>query len=408
MGRYSKNLSGQKAAIFIGPANVDYTDDTTYAAFTVNAGEGELGVFLSSGAVKTTALAAGEEFFIAQMKDGDISKTPILKYNEIYSKRKTAYAAPVKKIVTVGYAGSGTDDIGIDLTGVTTPTPQTLSLAVRETTPGNQPFPVQEAYYVATSSTTDEYAIMANIADQINFTATDWQKARPDAFVKAEVLSNGTPTYLISTIDPTLVNGSRIITYSGAVTVAAGAYIFARGAVYKVTTGVTGGTSLTIDRAYQGASETIDVSVETTAFANATTYTSGTTKLGFRLTGLRNETHFVASVTDGFANAPIATATEWLQGSGSGESIVELEKEGIIFAGLGSTVNAAFSADYGQPTKFASSTGTYDQYFVDIQTVLKPSAAAPLSENRSIERLHFAVPSSGTSPSPELTTIFGL
>jgi hypothetical protein len=406
MGRYSKNLSGQKAAIFIGPANVEYTTDATFALFIANAVEGEIGIYTSAGVLKTTALAANEEFFIVQKKDGELTKTPILKYNEIFSKRKTAYDAPVKKVMTVGYGGS-TGSLNIDFTGASATTPLEFGIAARETTPGNQPFPVQEGYAVVTSTSQDEYALVASIVTQLNFDV-DYEKTSPDGFVKAEILSNGTPTYLISTIDPTVTNGSRTVTYSAAVTVATGAYLSIRGAIYKVATGVTAGTTLELDRPYQGTTETIDVSVETTAFANTITYTSGTTELGIKLTGLRDEVHFVVTPTGGFANATVTVATAWKQGAGAGANIVELEAEGVIFQGLGSTVNAAFASDYGQPTKFASATGTYDQYFIDIQTVLKPSAAAPLAENRSIERIHIAVPSSGTTPSNELTTILAV
>jgi hypothetical protein len=403
MGRYSKNLSGQKGYVFVGPANVEYTDSTTYAGFVTEAAEGEIGVFLAAGTVKTTALAAGEEFFIAQMRDGFVQKTPIIKYNEVYSRRKTAYSAPVRKVVTVGYAGSGSGDISLDFTGASVTNPIEFGISVRETTPGNQPFPIQEAYHTVTSSTYDEYTAVAALVTQLNMD-TDYQKAYPDSFIKAEILANGALTELTQNL--TVVNGSKIITAAGSITIATGAFVSIRGTVYKVAVGGTG-TSFTLDRPFQGTSETIVVA-STVDQAATMAYTSGTTLLGIRLTGLRDEVHFVVAVHDNIYAAPIATATEWVQGSGSGESIVELEKEGRFFTGIGSVVNAEFASDYGLPTLFASATGTYDQYFVDVQTILKPSAAAPLSENRSIERVHIAVPSSGTTPSNELTTILGV
>lgn len=402
MGRYSKNLSGQKAAIFVGPANVEYTDDTTFAAFIANAVEGEIGIFLASGAVKTTALAAGEEFFIAQKKDGEITKTPIIKFNEIFSKRKTAYDAPARKVMTVGYNATA-GDIQLDFTGASATSPKEFGLAVRETTPGNQPFPVQEGYVTVTSSTADEYTQLAKLVAQLNFDF-DYEKTSPDGFVKAEIIANGALTELLQNL--TVVNGSNVVTAAASITINSGTLISIRKTIYKVVTGGTG-TSFVLDRPYQGASETIAVGA-TVDEAATMAYTSGTTALGIRLTGLRDEVHFVVTPTGLIAEAPITTLTAWKQGAGSGESIVELEKEGVIFQGVGSTVNAAFKEDYGQPKLFASLTGTYDQYFIDIQTVLRPSAAAPLAENRSIERIHIAVPSGGTTPSNELTTILGV
>jgi hypothetical protein len=94
MGRYSKNLAGQKGFVFVTPLNVDYTAHATFAAFIASAAEGEIGVYLEAGTLKTTALAAGERFFIAQKKDGAISKTNIFGFSDIYRKARTAYSAP--------------------------------------------------------------------------------------------------------------------------------------------------------------------------------------------------------------------------------------------------------------------------------------------------------------------------
>lgn len=402
MGIYSKNLSGQKAAVFVGPASVEYTTDATFAAFIANAVEGEIGVFLEDGSLKSDALAAGDVFFIAQMKDGEISKTPLIAYNDVYSKRKTAYDAPAKKVMTVGYNGTS-GSLGLDFTGASSSNPIDVGIAVRETTPGNQPFPVQEAYTTVKSSSADEYTVVAALVSQLNFDV-DYEKTSPDAFVKAEVTSNGAITELLQNL--TVVKGSKIITAAASITIATGAFVSIRDSVYKVASGGTG-TSFTLDRPYQGDSETIAVG-STVDQAGTIAYTSGTTELGIRLTGLRNEVHFVVTPYDNIADATVTTITEWKQGAGSGESIVELEKEGRFFAGVGSVINEAFADDYGLPSLFASSSVTYDQYFIDAFAGPLPSAGLPVSQGKSISRIHIAVPSSGTSPTGELTTILGL
>jgi hypothetical protein len=137
-------------------------------------------------------------------------------------------------------------------------------------------------------------------------------------------------------------------------------------------------------------------------------FVNGTTALGIKITGSFDETHFLMTLETGLADSPITTLQAWSQGSGSGPIIVEVEKEGRFFNGLGSTVNAAFAEDYGLPTLFARSTGTYDQIFVDLSTSIRPSAGLPLPETRQIQRLLIAAPSSGTSPNTELATIFAV
>jgi hypothetical protein len=402
MGRYSKNLSGQRQAVFVSKAGVNYTDDTTYAAFIANAPEGEIGIFLKAGTVKTDALTAGQEFFIAQKRDGAIHKTPVIAFNDIVSKRKTAYAAPVRKVITVGYNGTS-GDVLLDFTGVSSTNVQDVAIAIRETTPANQPFPVQEGRVVVTSASQDEYTVLHNICKQLNGDV-DYQRTAPDRFIKADILANGALTELTQNL--TVVNGSKTITAAGSITIATGTKVSIRGTVYNVASGGTG-TSFTLDRAYQGSSETINVGA-TTDQAATMAYTSGTTLLGLRITGLYDESHFSVQVEDGLANAPVATATEWVMGSGAGANVVELEQEGFIFAGLGSTLNAEFKADYGVPTAFASSTETYDMYFIDAFPVIRPSAALPVAETKLPQRIIIAAPSSGTTSSDELTTILGL
>lgn len=403
MGTYSTNLSGLGQRVFVGPSSVEYTTDATYSLFVDNSVEGEIGIFLDDESLKSDALAAGDVFFIAQKRDGIVTKTPRIKYNDIFRKLKTAYDAPVKQITTIGYNNTS-GDLGFDFTGASSTTPLEFSIEARETTPGNQPFPVQAGTAVVTSSTADEYTTVATIVSQFN-NDFDYERTSPDPFVIAEILSDGTITEFVE--DPTVTNGSSVITFAGNVTVATGAYIDIRGVVYKVTTGVTAGTSITIDRPYTASTETIDVSA-TVDLAGTVTYTSGTTNLGVRLTAILNESHFLVTVKDGLADAPITYTQSWKLGAGYGDSIVALEKEGRFFDGVGSTINAAFSEDYGQPTLFASSTVTYDQYFIDVAPSVIPSAASPIYEQKQIQRVIIAVPSSGTTPSNELTTVLGV
>lgn len=407
MSNYSKNLAGVKQKVFVSPATA-YSDSTTLAAFLTEAAEGEIGVFLSDGTLQTSALSAGDVFLVAQMRDGFVNKTQLLKYDEIFDARLTAYSAPARQVSAIGYNASATgEDVSFNFTDASNTNTLTYGIAVRETTPGNQPFPIQEGYVQVNSSTQDEYDALATIVSTLN-ADFDYERTQPDRFVKAEILSSGTITEFAE--DPTVTNGSVTVTFAGNVTVATGAHVKfdgLNGAVYKAAVGVTAGTEITLDRPYQGATETIDVSA-TTDEAGVAAYTSGTTKLGVKLTGLSDECHFSVEGTGDFTGDTVTSLTAWALGAGSGASIVALEKEGRFFDGVGSVINAAFAEDYGLPTLFADATDTYEQIFVDFAPAITPGAGLPIYKTQQIFRLHFASPSGGTSPDDELQTIFGL
>lgn len=403
MGRYSKTTSGQRQHVFVSGSGLNYTDDTTFAAFIDNAPEGEIGIFLSSGAIKTDALTANQEFFIAQKRDSAIHKTPILKFNDIVSKRKQAYTAPVRKVVTVGYNGTS-GDVGLDFTGASSTNAQDVAVSVRETTPGNQPFPVQEGRVVVTSASQDEYSVLHKICQQINGDL-DYARTQPDRFVKAEILANGSLTAFGQTL--AVVNGSNLATAGGNVTFAAGTKLSIAGTIYALASAVSAGTAIVLDRNYQGTTATVS-SGTTSSTVSSMAYTSGTTLLGLRFTGLYDDEHFLVQTEDGLTNSTTATATEWVMGSGYYAMVADLEAEGQIFAGLGSIPNTAFKADYGIPTNFASASLTYDLYFIDLAPFIIPSAGLPVARTQQLQKVIIAAQSSGTTASDELTTILAV
>lgn len=402
MSKYSKNLSGVNQKVFVSPA-IEYTDDATYTAFIANAVEGELGVFLDTGAVRTTALAAGLKFFIAQKRDGLINKTPIISWDDLKRKLRTAYDAPVKKVVTVGYNGTS-GDIGLDFTGASLTNTLTYGISASETTPGNQPFPIQEGYATVTSATADEYTVLATIVSGLN-ADYDYERVQPDRFAIAEIIANGTLTALGQTAS--VVNGSTAVTAGAAVTLADGTLLSLAGVIYKVKGAVTAATAIVIDRPYQGPTATLASGTSSTTAATMA-YTSGTTLLGVRLTSIDFETHFVARGTNGIYAAPVQVITPWKLGSGSGASVYAAEGEALFFDGVGSPINAPFKQDYGIPTQFANLSLTYDLFFLDFAPVIFPSAALPIYEQKQIERIYIAAPTGGTTPGNELQTIFGL
>lgn len=402
MSKYSKNLSGVNQKVFVSPA-IEYTDDTTYAAFLANSPEGEIGVFLDTGAVRTTALTAGLNFFIAQKRDGFINKTPVINWDFLKRKLRTAYDAPVKKVVTVGYNGTS-GDIGLDFTGASQTNTLTFGISLSETTPGNQPFPIMEGYATANSATADEYSVLAAIVSQLNGDF-DYERTQPDRFAIAEILSNGALTTLGQTA--TVVNGSTSVTAGAAVTLADRSFLSLAGVIYRVNGTVTASTAIVIDRPYQGANATIAAGA-TSSTAATVAYTSGTTLLGVRLTSIDLESHFTARGNYSLNQAPVTVLTAWKLGSGSGTSVQAAEKEALFFDGVGSIINAPFKEDYGIPTLFSSTALTYDLFFLDFAPTIFPSAALPIYQQTQIERVYLAAPTGGTTPGNEFQTIFGL
>lgn len=398
MSVYSKNLTGQRGHMFVANT-VAYSTYTTFSSFIDSSSEGQIGVFLASGALQTTALNAGDQFFIAQKRDGYIHKTPILNWSDVYSARLDTYVAPVTQVYTLGYNGTSSTTLGLSFATV----PVDMSFSVRNTTPGNQPFPVQEGYAVATATTDDQYTRVAQMVAQFN-EDFDYENAAPDKFAYAEIRSNGAITEL--TANPTCTQGSRTVTLSANQTIATGAFVIFNDAVYKVTTGVTAGTTIIIDRPFAAATVTIDVSA-TVDKAGTIAYTSGTTLLGIRITASNVDSHFVVTALGNISTATTEATTAWKLGTGYGPQVQEIEKEQRFFNGIGSPINAPFAADYGLPTLFATASATYDMIFLDLQVQQRPSAASPVAITSQSQKVMIAAPTS-TTPSSDLQAIFGV
>lgn len=416
MGRLFKNLVGISEKVFVVP-NIVYTAQTTFAAFVAAAAvaDGEIGVFLDTGAVRTTALTtgSGQKFFVAQKRDGAIHKTPIISWDQLTSKRRTAYSAQVNKVMSIGF---NTTNVTSDLFPATpfaaalSTNTLTFGIAVRETTPGNQPFPVQEGYATVNSSGANQYDVLAQIVSQLNFDL-DYERAAPDPFVIAEIQQSTTTTAITVAATLSVTNKSNQIVFNAAPTgaPAVGGFIAIggtgqSGAVYKITAIAGDAVTYTLDRLYSGATNAA------LAIANVLTapFVSGTSKLGVRFTSILPESTFVVAGSFGLQSAPVLQTTAWVFGSGYGASIVELEsREGAIFEGVGSTINAAFASDYGQPTKYATSALTYDQMFLEFASVQTPGANPVDIAVPQMERLHLCTVVGSTSGST-MQTVFGL
>lgn len=419
MSIYSKNLSGLNQKVMVGTAT--YTAITTLQSFSNSvagggAANGEIGVFNNDATFtrRTTALTAGLSFLIAQKRDGFVNKTPILAFNDIFRSLRTAYTAPVIKVVALGYhpTANAAGNILWDFTQASATNTVTQGLNARDLTPGNQPFPVQEGYATVNSTTANQYSVLSAIVSQFNG-ELDYENVFPDKFCFAEILQSTTTTAITVAATVSVQNGQRQIVFNAAPTgaPAVGGYIAIGGAgqtgsVFQIKAIAADTVTYTLDRVYQG------VSNSALAIANVLTapFVSGTSLLGVRLIGTTTDNIFTASM---FGNPSInatvlSTVTAWILGSGAGPQILDLEqREGFEFDGIGSTANAPFRADYGYPTAIATAAGTYDQIFLDFAPTLKPGAALPFYETKQIQRVLIAAPNGGTLNST-LQTIFGV
>lgn len=404
MSNYSKNLQGENSKLFVSP-QTEYTTDASIRLFLANAPAGEIGVYLEDGTLQTGALAAGNVFKIVQMRDGVLNSTPLIKFSEITRKIYKDYDAPVRQISYIGYAATGSDDLSFSFTDASVANTLTAGISVRDTSPGNMPFPVQEGYSTITSTTQDEYDTLVDIVSDLNGDY-DYEQTQPDRFVQAEIVSNGATSTLVgggTATTVTFTNGSTFADSNGTLlNLAAGIKVSVSGIIYEVAS--VSGNDFYIDRPYQGTSAAVAI-----ASVLVSAYTSGTTKFGVKLTSLFDESHFKVVGVDNLYLSPVTYTTAWKLGTGSYTKISEWEnRQAAIWDGVGSTVNAAFAADYGQPTKFANSSLLYDLLLIEVAPVVSPSAALPIGTQTQFQKIAIAIPNSGTQPEAELKTIFGL
>jgi hypothetical protein len=103
--RFFKTSVGVDAEILVAKA-VEYTNDATLKDFVANAVDGEIAVInASTGAVVTSAPAAGTELFIAVKRGDTVERSTIFKAGSV-TVTKDAYVAPVKHVVTVASTGT--------------------------------------------------------------------------------------------------------------------------------------------------------------------------------------------------------------------------------------------------------------------------------------------------------------
>lgn len=398
--RYSKSLEGLNAIGIVSPA-LAYTAQTTYAGFVGSAVTPALNgtiaiVNATTNAVLTTLLTAGTRFFVAQIVDGNIKKTPVMTFGADTTIRKVVYVAPVKQKVNIGWNGSAGS---LNLTAPSAGQTRTAVLSVRDTSPANQPFPVQEGRAVIKNTAATLFDMTAAIVSEF-LNAVDYQGNSDINFVNAEVLTNGTAT-AIATVTATVITGSSTVTFSGAHTLAVGEILqfTATGKSYKIVA-VPSSTVAVMDRPYAGDSFT--------TAGGGTSKKTVITATGIELTAFVEDTTFVVSVQQDLAFATIVNTTPWVQGSGAPWQVSAMEDQTQVFDGF-TTGNYPWVQDFGKPTSFVASPETSAVQFTTYYMKAKNSTDSMAYPNEQVSVFGYtilAVPNAG-GPQATVDTVFG-
>lgn len=378
--RYSKSLSGLNAQGFFSPTGGNTTVVAAAATLEslLSAGaEGDIGVFdadTNLGIDSTTALAAGTNYYIAQLVDGLIKKSVTFDGGDV-ELTQSAYDAPVIQESVIGSNGT-TGDLNINIAGGL----QEFVARINEITPANQPFPTVEGRAVVRSSSgIDDYDIADKIVKDLN-DVYDYEANSDDKATIAEVLMEGASAAFVPAAVTVGIHypGQSDVEVDDSSGMVVGDYLtFATAPstddpVFEITA-ISVADVLTLNRPL---TEEIAAGVDVTE----KTYVAGTTPVGIRIQATAEDVVFSLGVSEDLAAADILAITEWKQGSGAAWQVAAMEKETQVFAG-DTVQNVAFAADYGQPTSFVDAdatgaTSVYDLSFLKYKVTTDSMAFA--------------------------------
>lgn len=298
----------KKPTVFIGGSDVvDTTSAFTGAGFT----SGEIGFFVKSTLANTGASISSSEnpFFIAKKASPTAvsqfgtkkfsDQSPVINAYSITRLERVNYSPPLAQVTFLGFDGTESEltyncdtTYGIRFVG--------YSPYIRKFY-NNQGLPF--TWHITTECCADDCSADCGEADCL-LESAKFVKAINDEFVTnrfvgAELSFNGSASDVgtgLASTTATLTAGSAIVTFGAAVTIADGAYLRIAAdnvvntgdddPVYKVLTGVTAGTTITLDTPWQNASVsalTVTATVATSAMSIVDT--TAVTKCGIRFTG---------------------------------------------------------------------------------------------------------------------------
>lgn len=407
--KFSKGTGGINAQLFVSKP-INETAQTTYAAFIANAAVGEIGIFNSSTLAKiTAAVTAGTTFFVAQKLTGQTRRSIDFVFNNLGTSRKVVYTAPVKCKSFIGWNGTSG---ALNLAAAPT-ADKYYEMAVIDVTEGNEPFPVFNYGYTAIAGDAEIDVIQALVKQINDYNSLLYKTLKP--IVSAKAKANATySNYTLTGTTPTatFTNGSTLVTLGGttpSLNAVIGDYLSVDAAatpdasigdIYKVV-GTSAGVSITLNRPYQGATQTFtQAEVQGTRIKKAATFVA----TGIELNGLNNFEFFKLAARNELINATRIN-TAFTKGSGSYDQVNEQEEIGNTFQG-NTTINTAFNTKFGLMDRFATVGETYDYYHLDFDQRANPINTFANGTKR--EHLIFAAARSAGTFRTYLNTLFNL
>lgn len=261
---------------------------------------------------------------------------------KIYS---TKYSAPVKKIIAIGYNGTtGSLNLPAEIKKFDEGQIKFTELNL-EITAGGSPFHKQRVSVVALDDTA-AYSLLKIAMDDIV------ARTGQDLKITAQILSSVAGTNFTTSATVAAVKGETSLTTSADHGVGVNDFVKLDGDVYKAVTGTTGST-LVLDRPYQGATATI---------ANASAKDLGTDpgELGLKFTSISNDYNFDLGADGFLSNSTFSTVQEFSAGIGTAGQMKKLEKD--VIASMGSADQ--LTTYMPKPASVVPDAGTYDQYVI--------------------------------------------
>ena len=405
--RYSRNTEGWNAQGFFSPdPEVAYGTSATINDLIYLGAAGEIGIYDETGAIVTATPADGVKWFFAQKNSDETIKKSTEVITGQFSVRKTAYDAPVQQKDIIS-------PLNINIVGGL----QEFVLSVRETTPANQPFPIQEGRAIVRSGTPTDYDIANQIVADIN-NSYDYERNGDNAFVSVNVITDilGTAGTLGTSV--VLTDGSNQMYISGAdatAEAAPGAYVIVNafspepGTVFQIVDSFYDGTNTyaTLDRAYSNSEPGGVVFTVPASLGYTDQATLDASTIGIEVVGKDELVHFTTSVSEDLGDAVITTTQDWNFGSGAAWQVASIEDECAVFDGW-TTLNEAWVRDFGAPDLWVddSADTQYALYFFETLNRIIPSAGAP--QNQTLMQANIVVAAiEGSTLETNLDTIFG-
>ena len=405
-----KTLGHKRIQVLVGSA-VEYSDSTTYEAFLTEAAEGEIGLFnAATGALLTGAAGATVKFFAALKRDGRIMKTTPTLVSEI-TKSKTAYSAPAKQVTEVftGTAATltvgnivytarqgGTDGNSITVT-VVDPAGNNAALSIGVV---GTDITVNLATDGASAPTSTGAQVLAAL------------QASVDAMALVEVAGTGT----MSTVQAAAAQASLAGGANGTAPVAGDEYGIMIMDLTPLTqpfpsyqysyVAKTGDTLTSVITALKNKindttsvdNRDRDLIVDATSSGDLLTLTAKNFGTSFKVI-LREKLLEVGTV-----NPVVKTKI----GSGYYQQVKMLEEAGDIFAGVTTNYpeNHATPEEFGKPASLVLAANTYDMYMWT--RLAQEASRTPHNVWHNLQYFSIAVPSNGTNPTAEISTVLGL